>query len=676
MKRDKKDRGKADAWERITWDEAYGIIAENVAKVKKEYGPESIIVFAGTGREGGMVSHHGAHRTLGTPNGMQPLSGAACYSPRIASTTYSLGAPYPEMDFAGGLEGGYDDPRYKVPEVIMLWGKDPLPSNGDGLFGHAVIDLMRRGAKLIMVDPRINWLATRATSHLRVRPGTDAAMGMALLHVIISERLYDEAFVDKWCYGFEQLSERVASMPPEKAAEICDVPAENIYEAARLYAKADPATLVWGLAVDQNPNGVQVGQCILALMAITGNIDKPGGQTLVDITDGEGDPVVAGLGWRTLPADLKKKIIGLDKYPAFVGTMLQAQCDTALEVLETGEPYPIKLAWIGSCNPLAATDAAQPRRWYDVIRKLDFVFASDCWMTPTIQCCADVFLPLASYAEHDGVVDVNYGGSPNYMSAINKSIDVGETKGDYQIMRELGLIVNPEAWEGLYETQWDWINEYALHGTGVKFEQLREEVTHKRLVNYHKYEMGHLRPDGEPGFNTTTGRIELYSLMFEKYGDDPLPYFIEPPYSPISTPELFEEYPLILTTGARTYTYFHSEGRQIPYLREINPEPTIEINPETAKTLGIENNVWVKVENQFGSCLMKAKITPMVKPDTVMAQHGWWFPEEDGNVPHLYGVWRSNINNLMPHKHIGKLGFGAPYKCLICKVSRHEGEVE
>ena len=131
-----------------------------------------------------------------------------------------------------------------------------------------------------------------------------------------------------------------------------------------------------------------------------------------------------------------------------------------------------------------------------------------------------------------------------------------------------------------------------------------------------------------------------------------------------------DEYPFVLTTGARTYAYFHSEGKQIPLLRELNPDPLLEIHPKDAAKLGIADGEWVNVENQFGKCELKARVVPVVKPGAVHAQHGFWFPEEDGEEPHLFGVWRSNINELVPHKNVGKLGFGAPFKCLICKVEK------
>ena len=663
MKRAREDRGK-NKWERITWDEAYDTIAEKVKYFKDKYGAESILVMGGTGREGGPMLPAYAHACLGTPNACYTQSGYSCYIPRVAGTTYVMGATYPEMDYAGGLPGRYDDPMFKLPELIVFWGKEPLPSNGDGLFGHAAIDMMRRGSKLMSIDPRVNWVSTRADWHLRLRPGTDAALGMAMLNVIIEEDLYDHDFVERWCYGFEQLAERVKEMPAEKAAEITGVDAGLITEAARVYAAAKPAQIAWGLAIDQKSNGVQAGHCIMALEAITGNLDVPGGQLVGDVNDG----LELGFGWKELGPELQEKILGLKRYPAMVSFVLNAHCDMVLDALETGEPYAFKMAGFEDCNGLAGTDCAQPQRWHDAYQNLEWCFGIDVWLTPTIQATCELFLPLSSTVEHDSVVYSHYGASPITMGAVNKSITVGEGKGDAEIMYEIGRRCMPINF-GRFANFYEFLEYYRLNGK-TTFEELREEVVHQKTetLSYRKYETGKLRPDGMPGFNTPTGRVELYSTMFRQFGVDPLPYYEEPQLSPVSTPEKMEEYPFVLTTGARTYCYFHSEGKQIPYLREINPDPLIEINPQDALEHGIADGQWVRVSNPFGSCVLKAKVTQTVYPGLVMAQHGFWFPEEDGEEPHLYDVWRSNINLLMPHFYVGELGFGAPYKCLICKV--------
>ena len=470
MKRAREDRGK-NKWERITWDEAYDTIAEKVKYFKDKYGAESILVMGGTGREGGPMLPAYAHACLGTPNACYTQSGYSCYIPRVAGTTYVMGATYPEMDYAGGLPGRYDDPMFKLPELIVFWGKEPLPSNGDGLFGHAAIDMMRRGSKLMSIDPRVNWVSTRADWHLRLRPGTDAALGMAMLNVIIEEDLYDHDFVDKWCYGFEQLAERVKEMPAEKAAEICDLDANQIREAARVYAAAKPAQIAWGLAIDQKSNGVQAGHCIMALEAITGNIDVPGGQLIGDVNDG----LELGFGWNNLGPELQSKILGIKEYPAYVGLVLNAQCDMVLDALEAGDDakyYPFKMGVFEDTNFLAGTCAAQPKRWHDaMVKNLEWCFGIDVWMTPTIQATCEIFLPLSSTVEHDTVVYTHYGASPIMAGAVNKSITVGDCKGDCEIFYELGLRCMPINFEK-YKDYYDFLADYRSGGPSACVDRL------------------------------------------------------------------------------------------------------------------------------------------------------------------------------------------------------------
>ena len=187
---------------------------------------------------------------------------------------------------------------------------------------------------------------------------------------------------------------------------------------------------------------------------------------------------------------------------------------------------------------------------------------------------------------------------------------------------------------------------------------------------YKKYEKGLLRSDGEPGFNTPTGLVELCSSLYEDWGEDPLPYFEEnamTPYTP-GREDLKENYPLIMITGGRETTSFHSEHRQVPSLRAIMPDPLVQINPETAEKYGIKDGDWVCIENPLGKAIEKAQVTPVVDPRTIHAQHGWWYPEQDPETPNLNGVWKSTINSLIPHRAIGRIGFGAPFKNVCCKI--------
>jgi Anaerobic dehydrogenases, typically selenocysteine-containing len=657
-------------WKRISWEEAYDIIVEKAKYYTENYGPESISTFVGTGREACTWISAFTWKLFGTPNKLYCHSGFSCYGPRCMVTMFALGAGYPEIDYAGQYADRYDHLGYKLPEYIVIWGKAPLESNPDGLFGHAIIDMMKRGSKLMVVDPRVTWLASRAEYFCQLRPGTDTALAMGMLNVIINEELYDKEFVEKWCYGFDKLKERVQEMTPAKAAEITWVPEETIMGAARAFATGKPSNIAWGLATDQKPNGLQMAHALIALLAITGNVDVPGGVII------GGNAALNGFewGWEDLPEELQHKAFGFQEYPAFVKSWQYAQPDVALEQLETGKPYTVKMGYFNSTNVIA-NPAAVPDRWHEALQNLEFAFATDIFMNPTIMAYCDLVLPLTTFAEHNSTVATQYGTVSVMIGAINKALQVGECKFEADILVELGHRINPDAFP--WNNSEEMIDEVRLKPSlGMTYRELREVGWAQFPYKYRKYETGELRTDGQPGFNTPTGKVELYSTIFESLGEDPLPYYEEPPYSPFSTPELGKEYPLVLTTGARSYAYFHSEQRQIPTLRELYPDPMLEINSDTAAKLGIKDGDWVWIENMIGKCKQRAKVTEGIHPNVVHGQHGWWFPERQADAPNLYGVFESNINMLIPNHTVGKLGFGAPYKCMICKVYKVEQEVK
>ena len=665
MKRDPKDRGK-DKWERISWDEAIDICCDKINEMKEKYGAESIVVFGGTGREACIYYYALAFSAIGTPNCCYTQSGWSCYGPRCSVTDYILGAGYPEMDYAGHLPERFDDPEYVMPEYIVLWGKQPLPSNGDGLFGHAIVDMMKRGSKVISIDPRITWIgAIDGNINVQLRPQTDTCFALGIINLLFENDTYDHEFVENWCFGWEDLKERAKEYPVEKVAEITWVPEEQIRKVADILGTARPISWAWGLAFDQNKNGVQLGQCFLSLCAMCGSIDTPGGITL--------GPPAALLGkWRMeqrsyLSDELWSLRIGAEEWPGLSTGMATTQPDATLDTLETGEPYELHMAWFNSSNFLAPTCSAQPKRWHDGLVKLDFVVVQDVTMTPTAMACGDVFLPVSTWAEHDGICITHYGRNTVFMGPMNKALEVGECKSDIEVCIAIGNRLNPEWWpwtdaRSFFDDQ--------LAELGMTFQDLQEAGFYQPGYTYKKYEKGMLRFDGEPGFNTVTGKVEMKSTLYRAWGEDALPYYEEPNYSQYSRPQDAEKYPLIMTTGARTYSSFHSEQRHVPSLRQIDPWPIMEINPEDAKAYGITEGDWCEVYNMFGEARLKARITPTTMPGVVHCTHGWWYPEQDGEEPNLFGVWKSNINSLIPHFNVGKLGFGAPYKGVMCNVKR------
>jgi anaerobic selenocysteine-containing dehydrogenase len=227
------------------------------------------------------------------------------------------------------------------------------------------------------------------------------------------------------------------------------------------------------------------------------------------------------------------------------------------------------------------------------------------------------------------------------------------------------------------EQMWD----YALKQGGFTWRDLQSSVWKMPEFKYRKYETGDLRPDGQLGFSTPTGRAEIYSMVFYYAGGglDPLPAYVEPIESPYSEPELAEKYPLILTTGARVPHFFHSEHRQIAKLRALHPDPLVYLHPQTAAAYGIEEGEWIWIWNNHGKCYYKASFNDTYDPRVLQAEHAWWFPErghgDDPDDPAgPYGVFESNCNNLVPLP-AGVSGFGSNYKAMVCQIGKDEPDV-
>jgi anaerobic selenocysteine-containing dehydrogenase len=723
MKRARADRGR-DAFERISWDEAYAIIEREFKRISTEYGPETIMMCQGTGRDIHQVTRLNA--CLGSPNeGVPYFAGNSCYLPRIASMACMLGDAA-VMDCSQFLPLRYDDPRYVVPELCLVWGHNPFYSNADGFYGHWFTDLMQRGMKVAVIDPQLTWIAARAGENwLRVRPGGDGALAMAMLKVVIEEELYDAEFCDMWVYGLEQVAERCKEYDLDDLAERCWVPKEDILRVARLYATSKPAAIQWGVALDQQTGGQQAAHAVVALWTITGNLDIPGGNVIGRPCWGIAQPNWTGTwGYEELlgPEEEPGKRMGADRYPLFGVGFKNLSSNATFESWEhvPGSddglygPYQFKAAYFVTNNFTACMGAQtkmQMERWYR--DKLEFIVWSDLFMNPSMFALADVILPVTTWAERIG-----FGGlNPYSISCINQSIEpLGDTRPDQTIFLELGKRVTREGViPGTYgddlnqelieriETQycvtvdstkgvryqdisypWNTVEEmwdYALRQGGFTWRELQQAVWKMPEFKYRKYETGDLRKDGGLGFDTPSGRAEIYSLVFQYAGGglDPLPAYVEPIESPYSDPELAKEYPLILTTGARVPHFFHSEHRQVKRLRALHPDPLVYLHPETAARYGIDEGEWIWIWNNHGKCCYKASFNDTYDPRVLQCEHAWWFPErghgDDKTDPAgPYGVFESNCNNLVPLP-AGVSGFGANYKAMVCQIGKEEPSV-
>ncbi len=660
-------------WEKISWEEAYDLVERRMNEIRDEHGAESMLFIQGTGRNVGgwllLVAY-----SYGSPNWLQGgLTGNSCFHPRLVCMRMTQG-DYTVPDCSQFFQERYDHPDFVLPETIMIWGQNPANTCNDGFMAAWVIDCMKRGSKSIVIDPIYTWVASKADIWLQIRPGTDGALALGLLNVIINEGLFDKVFVEKWTHGFDKLSERVQEYPPEKVSQITWIPKEKIIEAARLFAASHPASIQWGVPVDLAPEGAQVANSVIHLWAITGNIDIPGGMAIARMAyDVPPYPMsqeaIAEYYGDVMPPEQMAKRIGIEEYPVAKEFHWRAQADMVLQAMLTDKPYPLKGAWIAGNNMLVS--AANPRKYQEALDRLDFIVTSDVFMNPTIVALADVVLPAGSMAERDGI---RAWWTP--LNAMQKSIDVPDCKPDEEVCLEMARRFNPNLkWHNLRELYDDF-----LKPSGMNYDELKEKgwvfpPEGHSTQPYRRHEKGLLRKDGKPGFNTPTGKVELYSTHLERMGYDPLPSYQEPHMSPYSTPELAKEYPLILSTGRRSVLYFHAEHRNIKPLRELEPHPVVEIHPDTARSLGINDGDWVWLENPHGRCKRKAKYFHGIHPKVVQSPHGWWLPEK--KAEELFGLWEVNINTLIPDGTQAKCGFGGgQYKSIMCKVYKADEGIE
>ncbi len=628
----KKINGK---WVKVSWEEALDTIAEKFQQIIKESGPEAICIGQGTGRDYESFLYRFAN-LLGTPNVI--TAGHMCYVSRIGASLVTCGN-LPVCDYDGD------------PALVLVWANNSPWTNPDEYKGVKLLNTIHKGAKLITVDPRKVYLAKRADLHLQLRPGTDAALALGMLNVIIQEGLYEQEFVSKFVHGWEEFKERVQGWPLEKVEAITWVPREKIVAAARMYAKTKPACIQWGVPIEQTINCTDANRLLIAMMAITGNLDAKGGnvfyvpppvRTVTDIAL-----------HKALPKEQKEKMLGSKEHKLAARVALVSP-KYVWDAITDGVPYKIRGMLLCGTNPVITR--ANSRDVYRALSQVEFLATIDFFLTPTAEL-GHVFLPAATWLEQNYVGD--FWKRHGYVVARNKCISVGECKQDHEIFMLLGKRMGQTQWWNTMEEALD----YMLEPSGIKWKDFKEMGYLKGEMEYKKYLT--------KGFSTPTGKVELYCTTFEKWGYDPLPTYREIPESPYSRPDLLEKYPYILTTGQRIPVFFHSANRQVPWLREIRPYPICEIHPETAKKHGIRDGDWVWISSPRGRVKQKAKLTDILDPRVVAAEHGWWYPEKEG-PEHGYDI--SNINILTdndPSTYDRAMG-STNLRVLLCNIEKCE----
>jgi anaerobic selenocysteine-containing dehydrogenase len=549
----------------------------------------------------------------------------------------------------------------EYPKTQISWAKQLEITNADGEMAVWFHNALKYAKNFIVVDPRATAITNRATLWLQIRPGTDAALALGMLNVIINENLYDKEFVQDWTYGFDQLSERVQEYTPEKVAEITWIPKEKIIQAARIFATDKPGCIQTGEPLDAMHNSHSNGLAIMALMAITGNIERPG--SMMSWVPPETGPL------EDFHMEISKNItkenlesaIGRDQFrlmtPGFVNT------EKTFRQLREGK-CAIKMLYQHGGNFLFSL--ANTKNVYKALLNLEFIAVADQYMS-TFCDIADIVLPAAHWLEEDDIWDFH----PRFLiRAVNRAVDPpGEARPTPWIYLEVGKRITPKLWP------WENVEEmldYQLRKAEIGWKDFKELGMLARMGEhqpYYKYKTDYWRKGG--GFPTQTGKVELYPTMLKEMGYDPLPYYEEPSESYYSNPDLAKEYPLILNTGSRMAYNFHTQYTNLPWIRELRNYPRVQIHPDTAKQYDIEEGDWVWIETPRGRIRQKASLFSGMDPRLICVQASFCYWEKKGHARFL----TSNANVLTDDGGPYDPAIGSVnYRALLCKIYKAKDE--
>jgi anaerobic selenocysteine-containing dehydrogenase len=561
---------------------------------------------------------------FGSPNVV--ASQDVCHAPREIAGLHTCGF-YPVVDF------------HHKSRLVILWASNITATNEEGEICSLLLEQVKNGTELIVVDPQRTDLADKADLWLPVRPGADHALALGFLHVIIEEALYDKGFVEKWTEGFGELAEHVTAYSPEKVEEITWAPSEKIREAARKYALANPAAIQWGNPIEHHCSTFDVTRALICLMAITGNLDIPGGNVQAH------DPKIMGLG-KFVRADLipNKRKTMLGAFHGVIPRMMTVPPSFLKQAVLEQTPYPIKGLYMMCGNPMLSW--ADSRQTREALEKLEFMAVADIFMTPTASM-ADIVLPAATQFEFNDIG--HYGIGHGYILARPKVVDPPEEcRPDMEIMNELGKRLSPP---GLWHDDYEEFLTDVLRPSGLTYKEFSEKGFLKGPDDFGSYQ--------KDGFRTPSGKVELVLSTAEKFRLPALPAYSGPPVA--DDPD----YPLVLTSSKSPF-FLHSSYRWLEPLRKRSPEPVAIIHPDTAVKYEVGDGDEISIETVHGKILHRARLSERIIPGVVSGEHGWWFPEEGQAA--FFGWERSNFNMLTSVKGLGK-EFGTPnIKGIPCRI--------
>ncbi|MSQ63016.1 MAG: molybdopterin oxidoreductase family protein [Betaproteobacteria bacterium] len=608
-------KGKGE-FKRISWEEALDEIAARL-KAIAAVNPEAILPLSYAGTMG-MLQYSSMDRRFFHKLGASQLERTLCSSAGKAGIKATLGGSY-----------GMDPEHYQDSKLIVIWGSNPIASNLH--FWSRAQEAKRRGAKLVAIDPYRSLTAEKCSQHIALLPGTDGALALGMMHVLVAEGLVDQDYVSKYTLGYEELKVRLKQYPPDWAATTCGITLEEVVQLARAYGTVKPAAIRLNYGMQRHAGGGIAARTIACLPALTGAWRDPAGGILLTTADN----------YHFDHAKLERPDLMPAKRPRVIN---HASLGDALTASEPA----VSAVVVYNNNPVAVCpDSSKVVKGF--AREDLFCVVMDSFLTDTADY-ADIVLPATTQLEH---TDIHKSYGHLYVLANNPAIaPVGESLPNAEVFRRLAARMGFE--EDCFRDSDDDLARQAIGSghanlAGMDWESLKRDGW-KRLALPAKF-----APFAKGGFHTSSGKCEFYSESLKAQGIDPLPFYNPPAELPASNPQLARKYPLsFLSPPVRNF--LNSSFANLPRFREEEGEPSLELHSDDAAKRGIADGDAVRVFNDRGSCTLKARVNDKPRRGVVVAPSVWW---------KKFSRDRRNANDLTSQRTADLGGAATFYDCLV-----------
>ena len=608
-------KGKGE-FKRVSWDQALDEIAARLKALVAE-NPETILPLSYAGTMG-MLQYSSMDRRFFHKLGASQLERTLCSSAGKAGIKATLGGSY-----------GMDPEHYQDAKLIVIWGSNPITSNLH--FWSRAQEAKRRGAKLVAIDPYRSLTAEKCSQHVALLPGTDGALALGMMHVLIAEGLIDEDYVAKYTLGYEELKERIRQYPPEWAAQTCGIAVEEVVQLARDYGTTKPAAIRLNYGMQRHAGGGMAARIIACLPALTGAWRDPAGGILLTTADN----------YHFDHAKLERPDLMPAKRPRVINHSKLGDALTATEA-------PVRAVVVYNNNPVAVCPDSN-KVIAGFAREDLFCVVMDSFLTDTADY-ADIVLPATTQLEH---TDIHKSYGHLYVLANNPAIaPVGESLPNAEVFRRLAARMGFE--EDCFRDSDDDLARQAIGSghanlAGIDWDALKRNGW-QRLALPQKF-----APFAKGGFHTPSGKCEFYSDALKAQGLDPLPSYSPPAELPASNPELARKYPLnFLSPPVRNF--LNSSFANMARFREAEGEPSLELHSADAAPRAIRDGDTVRVFNDRGSFTLRARVNDKPRRGVVVAPSVWW---------KKFSADRKNANDLTSQRTADMGGAATFYDCLV-----------